>query len=57
MSDDNRELRRRQAEALSRVAATDALRELAEAGLLPEVLVQRAAQAVAKDVEEKTGEE
>ncbi len=44
-----RELRRHQAEALSRVAATDALRELAEVGLLPEVIVSRAAEAVAAE--------
>ena len=42
-----RELRRRQAEALGRVAAAEELRELAEMGLMPEALVQRAAQAVA----------
>ena len=42
-----RELRRHQAEALSRVAATDALREVAEVGLLPEAIVSRAAEAVA----------
>ncbi len=51
------ELRQRQAEALSRVAVTDALRELAEVGLLPEAMVSRTAEAVAKDVQEKTGEE
>ena len=45
-----RELHRRQAEALSRVAATDALREVAEVGLLPEVIVSRAAEAVAAEV-------
>lgn len=50
-------LRRRQAEALSRIAVTDALRELADVGLLPEVMVSRTAQTVAKDIEEKTGEE
>ncbi len=37
------ELRRHQAEALGRVAATDELRELAETGLLPETIVQEAA--------------
>ncbi len=52
-----RRLRRRQAEALSRIAVTDALRELADVGLLPEVMVSRTAQTVAKDIEEKTGEE
>ena len=57
MEPGGRELRQRQAEALSRVAATDALRELAEVGLLPEAMVSRTAEAVAKDVEEKTGEE
>ncbi len=45
------ELRRRQAEALSRVAVTDALRELAETGLLPEAIVQSAARAVARGSE------
>jgi hypothetical protein len=45
-----RELRRHQAEALSRVAATDALREVAEVGLLPEAIVSRAAEAVATEV-------
>lgn len=44
-----RELRRHQAEALSRVATTDALREVAEVGLLPEVIVSRAAEAVAAE--------
>ena len=52
-----RELRRRQAEALSRIAVTDALRELADVGLLPEVMVSHTAQAVAQDIEEETGEE
>ncbi len=52
-----RDLRRGQAEALSRVAVTDALRELTEVGLLPEAMVSSTAQAVAKDVEDKTGEE
>jgi hypothetical protein len=51
----HRELRRRQAESLSRIAVTDALRELAEVGLLPKAMVGRTAQAVAKDLEEKTG--
>ncbi len=41
-----RELRRRQAEALARVASADKLQELAEMGLLPQEIVQRAAQAV-----------
>ncbi len=44
-----RELRRHQAEALSRVAATDALREVAVVGLLPEMIVSRAAEAVAAE--------
>ena len=52
-----RGLRRRQAEALGRIAVTDTLRELADVGLLPEVMVSRTARAVAKDIEEKTGEE
>jgi len=50
-----RELHRRQAEALSRVVATDALRELAEVDLLPKVTVQQAAQAVAADVGRRQG--
>jgi hypothetical protein len=41
-----RELRRHQAEALARVASADKLQELAEMGLLPQEIVQRAAQAV-----------
>jgi CPA1 family monovalent cation:H+ antiporter len=41
-----RELRRRQADALSRVASTDALHELVEVGLLPEEIARRAARAV-----------
>ena len=41
-----RELRRHQAEALARVASADKLQELAEVGLLPQEIVQRAAQAV-----------
>jgi len=52
-----RGLRRRQAEALGRIAVTDTLRELADVGLLPKVMVSRTARAVAKDIEEKTGEE
>jgi CPA1 family monovalent cation:H+ antiporter len=50
---DNRELRRRQAEALSRVAATDALRELSDVGLLPEAIVNRASRGVAADAGEE----
>ena len=52
-----RGLRRRQAEALGRIAVTDTLRELADVGLLPKVMVSRTARAVAKDIEEKTGKE
>ncbi len=44
-----RELRRHQAEALSRVAATDALREFAQVGLLPEAIVSRSARSVATE--------
>ena len=44
--DDDRELRRRQAEALSRAVATDALEELAGMGLLPRSVVGEAARAV-----------
>ena len=47
---DNRALHLRQAEALSRVAATEALDDLAEVGLLPEVVARRAADAVATRV-------
>lgn len=50
---DGHGLRRRQAEALSRVAATDALRELAQAGLLPEAIVNRASRGVAADAGEE----
>jgi CPA1 family monovalent cation:H+ antiporter len=46
------DLHRRQAEALSRVAATGALDELAEVGLLPAVVARRAAEAVATGVGE-----
>lgn len=44
--DEEHDIRRRQAEALSRVAATDALRELARVGLLPQMLVDRASRGV-----------
>ena len=50
---DGHELRQRQAEALSRVAATDALRELAQVGLLPEAIVDRASRGVANDADEE----
>ena len=40
------ELHRLQAEALSRVAASESLRELAEVGLLPQEIARRASQAV-----------
>jgi CPA1 family monovalent cation:H+ antiporter len=43
------EIHRHQAQALSRVAAADALRELAQAGLLPEAIVNRASSAVADE--------
>lgn len=43
-------LHRRQAEALSRVAATEALDKLAEVGLLSSVVARRAADAVAAEV-------
>ena len=46
---EGRGLRRRQAEALGRGDAAEELRKLAETGLLPEALVQRAAQAVAAE--------
>lgn len=49
---DTRELHRRQAEALCRVAATDALGALSEVGLLSEVVARRAAAAVVSRVEE-----
>ncbi|MDP9457892.1 MAG: sodium:proton antiporter [Actinomycetota bacterium] len=44
-----RELRRRQADALSRVASADALHELVEVGLLPEEIARRAARAVPQE--------
>ena len=47
---DEQEFHRRQAEALSRVAALDALRELTEAGLLSESLVSRTSEAVAAEI-------
>ncbi len=50
VSHDQRALYQRQAAALSRVAATDALDALAEAGLLPQVVVRRAAAAVTSEV-------
>ena len=50
VSHDQRALYQRQAAALSRVAATDALDALAEAGLLPTVVVRRAAAAVTSEV-------
>ena len=53
----HRELRRRQAESLSRIAVTDALRELADVGLLPKAMVGSTARAVSKDIEKETGEE
>ena len=49
---DTRELHKRQAEALSRVAATEALGELTEVGLLPATVAQRAAATVVSRVEE-----
>ncbi|MDP8909328.1 MAG: cation:proton antiporter, partial [Chloroflexota bacterium] len=51
--DDKREVHRRQAEALSRVASTDALNELAEIGLLPKVIANRAAEVVAAEVSDQ----
>ncbi len=45
------ELHKRQAEALSRVAATEALGELTEVGLLPPVVAQRAAAAVVSRID------
>jgi CPA1 family monovalent cation:H+ antiporter len=53
---DPRELGRRQAEALSRVASQDALEELVGIGLLPEVVARRAAEAVAAQVSGRSGE-
>ena len=52
---DHRELGRRQAEALSRVASRDALEELVGIGLLPEVVARRAAEAVAAQVGGRSG--
>ena len=45
------ELRRRQAAALGRVAAADALAALAAVGLLPERVARRAAESIAADVD------
>ena len=45
---------RRQAEALGRIAALDALRGLTEAGLLSESLVDRTAEAVSAEIGQKT---
>ncbi|MDP9371150.1 MAG: hypothetical protein M3Q65_01565 [Chloroflexota bacterium] len=50
---DHRELHRRQAEALSRVAASDALEELVAIGLLPAAVARRAVQTVAVEVGDK----
>jgi len=47
---DRGNLRRRQAEALSRVTSADALREPAEVGLLPETLSEDAARTVVEKV-------
>ncbi len=47
---DRSQLSRRQAEALSRVAATDALNALAEIGLLPQVVARRASEAITAEV-------
>ncbi len=52
----HRELVRRQAEALSRVASADALDELVEIGLLPEAVARRASQAVAGQLGGRSGE-
>ena len=52
----HRELRRRQAEALGRIAVTDALRELSDVGLLPKAMVGRTARAVSEDIEKETDE-
>lgn len=49
---DATELRRRQAAAIGRFTATDALNELAAVGLLPERVAQRAADAVAADIDD-----
>lgn len=51
------ELRRRQAEAVTRVAASDALAELAEVGLLPRTTADDATQAVADGTPERPGED
>ncbi len=56
VAEDHRELGRRQAEALSRVASKDALQELVGIGLLPEVVARRAAEAVAAQVGSRSGE-
>jgi CPA1 family monovalent cation:H+ antiporter len=52
---DTHALQRRQAEALSRVASTDALHDLADIGLLPEVIARQAAEAVEAEVSAQPG--
>ncbi|MDP9353541.1 MAG: cation:proton antiporter, partial [Chloroflexota bacterium] len=56
VSKDSRELGRRQAEALSRAAAQDALQELVGIGLLPEAVARRAAEVVAAQVSSESAE-
>ncbi len=52
---DTHQVRHRQAEALMRVASTDALSELAEIGLLPEIIVHQVAAAVATEARNDRG--
>jgi CPA1 family monovalent cation:H+ antiporter len=54
--EDHRELSRRQAEALSRVASRDALDELVGIRLLPEAIARRAAGAVAAQLGGRPGD-
>ena len=52
---DVQRVRRRQAEALMRVASTDALEELAAIGLLPEAMARKVAAAVSADIGDDQG--
>jgi CPA1 family monovalent cation:H+ antiporter len=52
---DVRTLHRRQAKAISRIAAVRALRDLAEAGLLPQAVAEAASQRVVDEVDQAGG--
>ena len=54
VGEESRELRRRQADTIARVASEDALDELARVGLLAEVVAHRAAEAVAAEVDQES---